>query len=132
MCSATVLAILTYAAGKELLGAPAGVFAAALAIGVCGGLVAAWRRRSALVFIVPGVLMLVPGSAGFNSILQLLTGQTVSGIDAGFNTFVTAMSIAYGLMVSAVILPRRLTDLTPRRRPARRRDEQGSEPPPIG
>jgi uncharacterized membrane protein YjjP (DUF1212 family) len=131
MCSATVLAIITFAAGKELLGAPAGVFAAALTIGVCGGLVAAWRRRSALVFIVPGVLMLVPGSAGFNSILQLLTGQTVSGIDAGFNTFVTAMSIAYGLMVSAVILPRRFTDLTPRRRPARRRDEHGSEPPPI-
>jgi len=46
------------------------------------------RRRSPLVFIVPGVLMLVPGSAGFNSILQLVTGQTASGIDAGFDTFV--------------------------------------------
>jgi hypothetical protein len=56
----------------------------------------------------------------------------VSGIDAGFNTFVTAMSIAYGLMVSAVILPRRFTDLTPRRRPAQRRDEHDGEPPPIG
>jgi hypothetical protein len=33
----------------------------------------------------------------------------VSGIDAGFNTFVTAMAIAYGLMVATVILPRRLT-----------------------
>jgi len=37
---------------------------------------------------------LVPGSAGFNSLLQLLAGQTVSGIEAGFNTFVTAMAIA--------------------------------------
>ena len=116
MCSATVLAILTNAAGKALLGPPAGVFIAALAIGVCGGLVAARMRRSALVFIVPGVLMLVPGSAGFNSILQLLTGQTVSGIDAGFNTFVTAMAIAYGLMVSAVILPRRFTEVSRRSR----------------
>jgi uncharacterized membrane protein YjjB (DUF3815 family) len=52
--------------------------------------------------------MLVPGSAGFNSLLQLLTGETVSGIDAGFNAFVTAMAISYGLMVSAVILPPRL------------------------
>jgi len=111
MCSATVLAILVYAAGKELLGPPAGVFVAALAIGVYGGLVGALLRRSPLVFIVPGVLMLVPGSAGFNSVLQLLTGQTVSGIDAGFNTFVTAMAIAYGLMVSAVVLPRRFTEL---------------------
>jgi uncharacterized membrane protein YjjP (DUF1212 family) len=119
MCSATVLAILTYAAGKELLGAPAGTFVAALAIGVYGGLVGGLLRRSALVFIVPGVLMLVPGSAGFNSVLQLLTGQTVSGIDAGFNTFVTAMAIAYGLMVSAVILPRRFTEPGPHRAPRR-------------
>jgi NhaC family Na+:H+ antiporter len=42
-----------------------------------------------------------------NSISQLLTGQTVSGVDAGFDTSLTAMAIAYGLMVSAVSLPRR-------------------------
>ena len=60
--------------------------------------------------------MLVPGSAGFNSVLQLLANQTVSGITAGFDTFVTAMSIAYGLMMSAVLLPRRFTQLVPVRR----------------
>jgi hypothetical protein len=32
----------------------------------------------------------------------------VSGIDTGFDAFVTALSIAYGLMASAVVLPRRL------------------------
>jgi uncharacterized membrane protein YjjB (DUF3815 family) len=58
--------------------------------------------------------MLVPGSAGFRRVLQLLTGQTVSGVAAGFDTFVTAMSIAYGLMVSTVLLPRRLTGVEPR------------------
>jgi uncharacterized membrane protein YjjB (DUF3815 family) len=114
MCAATVLTILANAAGKALFGPPAGVFVAALTIGVVGGLVAGQLRRSALIFIVPGVLILVPGSAGFNSLLQLLTGQTVSGIDAGFDTFVTAMAIAYGLMVSAVILPRRFTHFGPR------------------
>ena len=114
MCSATVLAVLAYAVGKELLGAPAGVFLAALAIGVYGGLIGALLRRSPLIFIVPGVLMLVPGSAGFRSVLQLLTGETVSGINAGFNTFVTAMSIAYGLMIATVILPRRFTELRPK------------------
>ena len=29
----------------------------------------------------------------------------MSGITAGFDTFVTAMSIAYGLMVATVLLP---------------------------
>ena len=67
-------------------------------------------HRSPLVFIVPGVLILVPGSAGFNSLLELLIRRDRHGIDAAFNTFVTAMAIAYGLMVSTVVLPRRLRE----------------------
>jgi uncharacterized membrane protein YjjP (DUF1212 family) len=118
MCSATVLSVLSNAAGRAIFGASAGVFFAALVIGLTGGVVAVYLRRSPLVFIVPGVFMLVPGSAGFNSLLQLLTGQTVTGIEAGFQTFVTALSIAYGLMVSTVILPRRFSQFDPRSRAA--------------
>ena len=55
--------------------------------------------------------MLVPGSAGYNSILKLVTDQTINGITAGFDTFVTAISIAYGLMVSTVVLPRRFREV---------------------
>jgi uncharacterized membrane protein YjjP (DUF1212 family) len=114
MCAATVLALGANEIGARVFGDEAAVFAAALAVGVGGGLVGFALRRSALVFIVPGVLMLVPGSAGFSSILQLLDDQTVSGITAAFDTFVTAMSIAYGLMVSTIVLPRRFTKVTPR------------------
>jgi uncharacterized membrane protein YjjP (DUF1212 family) len=109
-CSSAVLAILAYAAGKEVFGASGGVFIAALAIGTVGEVLGGRFHRSPLVFIVPGVLILVPGSAGFNSLLKLLTGETVNGIDAAFNTFVTAMAIAYGLMVSTLVLPRRLRE----------------------
>lgn len=105
MAAATVLALTANEVGGALIGDEAAVFAAALIVGLVGGLVGTLLRRSPLVFIVPGVLMLVPGSAGFNSVLQLLTDQTVSGITAGFDTFVTAMSIAYGLIVSAALLP---------------------------
>jgi uncharacterized membrane protein YjjP (DUF1212 family) len=79
-----------------------------LLVAIAAGLAFTLTLR-ALVFIVPGVLMLVPGSAGYNSVLQLVTDQTISGITAGFDTFVTAISIAYGLMVSTVVLPRRST-----------------------
>jgi uncharacterized membrane protein YjjP (DUF1212 family) len=114
MCAATVLALSANEIGTRVFGDEAAVFAAALAVGVGGGLVGFALRRSALVFIVPGVLMLVPGSAGFSSVLQLLDDQTVSGITAAFDTFVTAMSIAYGLMVSTIVLPRRFTKVTRR------------------
>ena len=126
MCSATILALGANELGRELVGAGAAVFAAALVVGVVGALVGSYLRRSSLVFIVPGVLMLVPGSAGFNSALQLLTNQTVSGITAAFDTFVTAMSIAYGLMVSTVVLPSSLGDLTPRRAAPDERAEQSA------
>jgi uncharacterized membrane protein YjjB (DUF3815 family) len=78
-------------------------------VGLVGGLAGARLRRSPLVFLVPGVLILVPGSAGFNSALQLLTNQTVSGVTTAFDTFVTAMSIAYGLMVANIVAPRTFT-----------------------
>jgi uncharacterized membrane protein YjjP (DUF1212 family) len=105
MIAAACLAVAANEVGKHVFGNEAAAFVAAVVIGVTGGVVGALLRRSALVFIVPGVLMLVPGSAGFSSVLQLLTNQTVSGITAGFDTFVTAMSIAYGLMVATVLLP---------------------------
>ena len=114
MCCATVLALGSNELAAAVFGNEAAVFVATLTVGVAGGLAGWVLRRSPLVFIVPGVLMLVPGSAGFNSIVQLLTDQAVSGINTGFDTFLTAMSIAYGLMVSTVILPRRFTQVAPR------------------
>jgi uncharacterized membrane protein YjjP (DUF1212 family) len=114
MCAGTVLALAANRAGSALLGRQAGVFGAALAVGIAGGLIGYRLRRSPLVFLVPGVFMLVPGSAGFNSALQLLTDKTVSGVTAGFDTFVTAISIAYGLMIATVVLPRRFTHVGPR------------------
>ena len=113
MSGATVLALGANDLGAAIFGAAAAVFVATLTVGVVGGLLGSVLRRSPLVFIVPGVLMLVPGSAGFNSIVQLLTEETISGINAGFDTFLTAMSIAYGLIVATVVLPRRFTEVAP-------------------
>jgi uncharacterized membrane protein YjjP (DUF1212 family) len=105
ICSAAVLALVSNRVGAALLGERAGVFGAAFAVGVTGSLVGSFLRRSPLVFLVPGVLMLVPGSDGFSSVLKLLTNQTVTGVATAFDTFVTAVSIAYGLMLAAILLP---------------------------
>ena len=51
-----------------LFGDQAAALVAAFPIGIAGGLAGWWLlRRSPLVFVVPAVLMLAPGSAGFNS-----------------------------------------------------------------
>ena len=115
ICSATVLALTTNAVGSHLLGREAGIFAAALAVGITGQLVSSRLRRSMLIFTVPGVLMLVPGSIGYSSVLHLLTNHTVSGITAAFEMFVTAVSIAYGLMIAAIVVPPAVTKARARR-----------------
>ena len=67
MGAATCLAVAANEVGAHVFGDEAAVFVAAVVVGVTGGLVGTLLRRSPLVFVVPGVLMLVPGSAGFTA-----------------------------------------------------------------
>jgi uncharacterized membrane protein YjjB (DUF3815 family) len=108
MCSAAVLATIANLVATDILGDDVeGVFAAALMVGLAGHAVAHHYRRSALPFIVPGLLMLVPGGIGYESASSLLAGRTVRGIDAAFNMFVIMLAISYGLLVSTLVLPDR-------------------------
>jgi uncharacterized membrane protein YjjP (DUF1212 family) len=106
VCSATALALIADHVGSSLVGDTAGTVAAAFAVGVYGTVTAALLRRSPLLLLVPGVLMLVPGSSSFNSALQLLTHQA-GGAEAALHTFVTALSVAYGLMIATLVVPSR-------------------------
>src|SRR5262249_218652 len=108
MCSAAVLAtIANLVATGVLRNEVEAVFAAALVVGLAGHAVAHHDRRTALPFIVPGLLMLVPGGVGYESASSLLAGRTVSGIDAAFNTFLIMLAISYGLLISTLVLPDR-------------------------
>jgi uncharacterized membrane protein YjjP (DUF1212 family) len=115
-CGATVLAIAADEAMSPLIGDEAAVFVAALAVGLAGNVFALARRRSALIVIVPGILMLVPGSVGYESAARLLlTEDTIEGVTAAVDTLVTALSIVYGLIVSAALLPALRSIATERR-----------------
>ena len=107
ICAAALTAVGVDLVASEIFGSVAGVFAAAVVVGLAGNAFVRLLRRSALIFIVPGVLLLVPGSAGFESTAQLLEGETTSGVDAGFGIFMTALAIVYGLVVSTLVAPLR-------------------------
>ncbi len=110
-CSAAVLAIVANLVATDVLGEIAGVFAAAFMVGIAGNAVARYFRRSPPPFIVPGSLMLVPGSVGYKSASTLLAGRTVTGIDTAFDAVVTLLAIACGLVASTVVLPGSAGDL---------------------
>lgn len=86
--------------GTQLLDAELGVFFGALAVGLLGKTQSIIRRVPATVTIVPGILLLVPGSMGFGSFQALLAEQTTEGVSAAFSMFLVASSLVAGLLVA--------------------------------
>jgi uncharacterized membrane protein YjjP (DUF1212 family) len=96
--------------GARFLGLELGAFMGALAVGVIGNLFARLRNRPSLILLVPGILMLVPGTIGFRSISALLEAQVETGVNTLFRMLLTAVAIASGLLIADLVSPtRRLT-----------------------
>lgn len=80
----------------------------ALAVALVSNTVARALDRPAAVPLVPGLFMLVPGSMGFRSLVQLLDSGAHTGVDDAVAAVLTAVALAVGvLMAQALIPPRR-------------------------
>ena len=64
-----------------------------------------WRRRPAPVVLVPGILLLVPGSIGYQSMSSMMERNTIAGIDTAFTMILTAVSLVAGLLIAGVVAP---------------------------
>jgi uncharacterized membrane protein YjjP (DUF1212 family) len=115
--AAGIIGVMGGRLGAATLGVELGTFAGALAVAVASSLYERWQRRPAAVVLVPGILLLVPGSVGFRSLTSLMERKAVAGIETAFSMILTAMALVAGLLVAGVIAPeRRLRDLGQRRR----------------
>jgi uncharacterized membrane protein YjjP (DUF1212 family) len=99
-------------AGAAVLGPELGAFVGSLVLGLVGNGYARWLDRSPMGLVVPGLLMLVPGSLGFRSFVALMDDHVLRGVDAAFAMAVVATALVAGILIANVILP-------PRRRHAR-------------
>lgn len=94
-------------AGALWLGPELGPFVGALAVGLCGNTYARAFDRPSSVLIVPGLLLLVPGSLGFQSLSSLLERETLPGVESAFRMTLGAVSLVTGLLFANVLLPPR-------------------------
>jgi uncharacterized membrane protein YjjP (DUF1212 family) len=92
-------------AGIALLGPELGAFLGATAVSAFGNAYNRIVHRPAAIPIVPGLLLLVPGSLGFQSLSSLLGHDTLLGIEAAFRMILVSVSLATGLLFANVILP---------------------------
>lgn len=93
--------------GKLAVGATLSGFVGALAVGLVGELYARRTRGPALVATLPGLLMLVPGSIGLESLTLFLAEDAQHGIEAAFRTAMSALALVGGVLTARAVLPPR-------------------------
>lgn len=84
------------------IGTEFGVCLVALVVGVVGNLYARLRNRPASVVILPGILMMVPGSLSFRSFEFFLAQDTLTGTQTAFKVLFTALALVAGLLFANV------------------------------
>jgi uncharacterized membrane protein YjjB (DUF3815 family) len=57
------------------------------------------------VLLVPGLLVLVPGSLGFRSVLALLDNDVLAGVRGAFDMVLVAIALASGILLATLVLP---------------------------
>ena len=76
-----------------------------LTVGLVSNLFERLKFGPASVPLVPGVLLLVPGSIGYRSLTMLLNQSVEPGLAAGITAVLTAVALAGGLIVANVLVP---------------------------
>ena len=82
-------------------------FLAAFSVAAFANLCARQTDRPAQIFLLPGLVLLVPGSFGFLSLEAFLRGAFVDGAAKGFEMFLVAGAIVTGLLLANVLVPAR-------------------------
>ncbi len=94
--------------GAWLLGPALGASVGAFVVAAGSNLYARVARHPAMVPMVPGILLLVPGSLGFRSLSSLIDRDVITGIDTAFTMVLVSVSLVAGLLIAnAAISPRR-------------------------
>ncbi len=86
-----------------------GALAGAFTLGIVGRWLAKRVHEPAEVLLTPGLLLLVPGSMGFRSLLALVEQDATLGVTEAFRVSVVALALVVGMLVSAGVrgAPRR-------------------------
>lgn len=100
-----VIGVLAGRLGAATLGVELGTFAGAFAVAIASSGYERWRHRPAAVVLVPGTLLLVPGSVGYRSISAMMEHDTIAGIERAFSMILTAVALVAGLLVAGVVAP---------------------------
>ncbi|MEO6065648.1 MAG: threonine/serine exporter family protein, partial [Lysobacterales bacterium] len=91
----------------EALGAPSGVFLAGLVVGGAANIYARWRNRPGALVRVPGIILSVPGSVGFRTLILVFGGNLMSGLNTAVTLLLLLAAVVGGLLFGNLLVPPR-------------------------
>lgn len=91
-------------------------FAAACLVGLLSDISSRIFKEAATIFIIPGILCMVPGAGIYNTMLSLLNNDMSGVTENGISTLLIAGAIAVGLLVMGALI--RITLMLAKRKPA--------------
>ena len=94
--------------GAEWFGPSLGVGLGAFGVSALANAAGRVHHRPVVVPQVPAIVLLVPGSVGYRSVMALVDEQTVVGVQTGVTMLLIAVSLVAGmLLANTFISPRR-------------------------
>lgn len=102
-----VTCLLGYGSGRlgaELLGPQLGPALGSFTVAVFSSLLSRVLRQPAELTMVPGLMFLVPGSIGFQSLQALVEHNTIQGIQSAFEVLFVAAALVFGLLMANVFV----------------------------
>lgn len=96
--------------GGRVLGSGFEAALGGLLVGLASNVYARALNRPAATTLLPGILLLVPGSIGLRSLFNLLERDVLTGIESAFQAATVGMAIVAGLFVANVIVRPRKFD----------------------
>lgn len=104
---AGVLAFTGATVAGEVLGPELGAFGGALLTGMGSQWYARITNRPSQITLVPGLLLLVPGSIGLRSLTSMMDRDVLLGVDGIFRMALIAVSLVSGILIARIVSPRR-------------------------
>ncbi|MFT7578548.1 MAG: uncharacterized membrane protein YjjP (DUF1212 family) [Myxococcota bacterium] len=91
--------------GNLAIGPALSAFAGAAGVAIFANGFARFRKRPAATVLVPGLILLVPGSLGFAGVTAMLGNDTIGGIESVVSMLFVAGALVAGILVANVVVP---------------------------
>jgi len=100
---AALSAFTTVHFATDAFGPSLGAFIGAITVGIIAKLVTRFFDIPGAMIMMPGFIILVPGTVGFRSILALVEKDVLAGVETAFEVAVIGISLVAGFLLSSLV-----------------------------